>query len=47
MPFLAHWIMTTPKLSCVILFSKIVVKLQFRTFKWLELNHNFHKLLKC
>jgi hypothetical protein len=40
-PFLARWIVTTPKLSCVVLFSKVVAKFQFRTFKWPKLNHIF------
>jgi hypothetical protein len=40
-PFLAHWIVTTPKLSCVVFFSKVVAKFQYRTFKWPKLNHIF------
>jgi hypothetical protein len=38
-PFLVHWIVTTPKLSCVVFFLKIATKFQFRTFKWPKLNH--------
>jgi hypothetical protein len=40
-PFLDHWIVTAPKFSCVVLFSKVVAKFQFRTFKWPKLNHIF------